>query len=119
MSTSTFDHFYGLGRTQLHRAHARSVTFTPLNGVAVPINAMVGAEMDELLEDASRRTLLRQRPVTVKNADVSDANRGDVFSIDGEDWTVERKLARQNGEIRVLVVRPERVDPGGRVKDRR
>src|SRR5688572_4401175 len=91
------------------------VTYTPAStGVAVDVvTAIVGAEADELLELDEGRTRLRHRTVEISTAE-ADPKHPDVFTIDGEAWTVRERLGVQGGLARLRVVRPERVEHAGR-----
>lgn len=92
------------------------VTYAPATtGIAAAVTtAIVGAEADELLEMPDGRTRYRHRTVEISTAEAPDPRRPDVFTVDGEAWTVHEVLGVQGGLARLRVIRPERVEHGGR-----
>lgn len=122
---SPFDHLFAAVARPALLAHLADtgVTYTDAStGVPVPVaTAIVGAEADEPLEadgGGGGRTRYRHRTVEVSTAEVPEPKRPDVFTVDGEAWSVHEVLGVQGGMARLRVTRAERVGHGGRRSQR-
>jgi hypothetical protein len=96
------------------------VTFSDATaGTPAPVTGVrVGAEFDDLLELDATRQRYRHRILEVPTSAGVDPKRPDRFTINGaqgvEAWTVHERLGVEAGYARVRVIRPERVEAGGR-----
>ena len=113
---SAFESMFSTARDLLMRQHGVAVTYDNGSGPVPVTSAIVGAVAEDFLElvGAGRSERYRHRPVTVSLAEVPNPRRPDKFVIDGEAWTVHERLPQDGGMARVTVVRPVRVEVGGR-----
>ena len=115
---SAFESMFPVARELLMRQHGTAVQYDDGSGAGpIPVaSAIVGAVAEDFLELAGggRNERYRHRAVTVSLADVPNPRRPDKFTIDGEAWTVHERLPQDGGMARVTVVRPVRVEAGGR-----
>ena len=117
---STFETMFSTARALLLAQHGTPVQYVEGDDPAVPVTAIVGAVAEEFLDIVAggRSERYRHRPLTVSTAQVPNPKRPDKFIIDGEAWTVHERLPQDGGMARVTVVRPVRVEVGGRASSR-
>jgi hypothetical protein len=85
---------------QMNTAHmsafAQTVTYTPRDGAAVEIKAVLSRGAD--LEDAQWNAALQASArLFVLDTDVEDPGYQDTVAIDDETWTVGQKLSHAGG----------------------
>lgn len=114
---SSFDSlFTRIAGPVLANTFGRTIPFTDTS-TGTPANVegvRVGAEFDELLELGEQRTRYRHRILEVPTSAGVDPKRPDTFTIDAEAWIAHERLGVEAGYARVRVIRPERVESGGR-----
>lgn len=112
---SAYDEIFALGREVLLQQHGRAVTWTKADGTVIAVsNAIVGADVQTVVDTDMGQVLERSRTLEIPTATVAGPNRGDTVTIDGVTWGYEQTLSISGGLAHVKVVRPEQAEITGR-----
>lgn len=104
--------------TILVQEHGESVRYTrAATGASSTFDAIAGPEAAQMVEGDLQRSNMRHRPLQVHSSKVALPVRGDTVTIPavgGDVYTVDAIPSYDAGVYTLIVVRPERIEAGGR-----
>ncbi len=112
---SLHDRQFRVSRALNFRQHGIAIAW---NGQSV--TGIVSTEAERLIEDPASRTRYRNRTVQIRDDETGGSKYGDLVGIPGavggeiENWTAHERIGTGGGVTTWLVVRPERMEAGGR-----